>query len=728
MKKFTRLYGLAALALLLHSQTSSAQSFSMADVTNYPFPRDMTSSATGSKIAYSVEEQGRRNIYVASGPEFTLRKLTNYTKDDGQELTSITITKDGKYVIYVKGGEHSGNYDRSRVVNPENDPITPKIQVWSIPFAGGVPKLLGDGDYPVVSNKRVAWISDDGHVWIAPTSGITPGKLGLDPLGTCSGLQWSPDGTKLAFECNRTDHSFIGLYTNENTPIEWVAAGFYRDANPQWSPDSKKIAFLRSPANPVTQNGGGGFGANAAAAATPAAPGGARGNGGRNRNAAATPGATATPGGATPTTPGATAAPAQQRGFGGGGRGGRGNVYIADLATGMAEEFFKMPQGQRASFSNFHWATMDRMVYQSYIDGWPHLYSISTKTPNPEPLLLTPGDFEVEDPQLSGDGRSIVFTGNTGPDKQQDMDRRHVFMVSVDKPDMQILTPGEDLETYPAITGDNSTVAFFSSNGQRPLVGAILSLKTHKTKMIGLKLLAANFPLKQMAIPKQVIYKSPDGTTVHAQLFVPPGGGGPAKKPALVYIHGGPQRQMLLGWHYMDYYSIDYALEEYLVSMGFEVLSVNYRQGIGYGYDFQRPPAGANYIDVKAGGVWLASQPDVDTTRFGVFGGSAGGALAASALARDSKLFKAGVIIHGDSPEPLDAWTSPTMIIHGDDDRNVAFSAGVSLVSRFRAKGSPYFETLVIPGDSHHWLKYSDIIKVNTAAAEFLKKELLLKK
>jgi dipeptidyl aminopeptidase/acylaminoacyl peptidase len=710
MNKTARFYALAILALLLNSLTVSAQSFSMADVTNYPFPRDMTSAATGSKIAYSVEDQGRRNIYVASGADFAIHKLTNYTKDDGQELSSITITKDGKYVIYVRGGEHSGNYDRSRVANPANDPITPKIQVWSIPFAGGKPKLLGEGDYPVVSNKRVAWIGNDGHVWIAPSSGITPGKLGLDPLGTCSGLKWSPDGKKLAFACNRTDHAFIGLYTNENTPIEWVDAGFNRDSNPEWSPDGKKIVFMRSPANPVTQNGGGGFGGNAPAAVTPAA-GAASGN----RGAAAT----------IPATPGAVAAPAQQRGGGGGGR-GRGSLYIADLATGKAEEFFKIPQGQRASFSDFHWATMDRMVFMSYTDGWPHLYSISTTKPNPEPLLLTPGDFEVEDPQLSGDGRHIVFTGNTGPDKQLDIDRRHVCMVSVDKPDMQVLTPGDELETYPAITGDNNTVAYFSSTGQRPLVGAMISLKTHKTKLIGLKLLAANFPVKQMAIPKQVIYKSPDGTTVHAQLFVPQGG--PAKKPALVYIHGGPQRQMLLGWHYMDYYSIDYALEEYLVSMGFEVLSVNYRQGIGYGYDFQRPAAGANYIDVKAGGVWLASQPDVDTSRFGVFGGSAGGALAASALARDSKLFKAGVIIHGDSPEPLDAWTSPTMIIHGDDDRNVAFSAGVSLVSRFRAKGAPYFETLVIPGDSHHWLKYSDIIKVNTAAAEFLKKELLMKK
>ncbi|MDB5111122.1 MAG: peptidase [Mucilaginibacter sp.] len=698
MKKFIHLCSIATAAFLLGSFTSVAQNFSMEDVTNYPFPRELTSSATGSKIAYTVEERGRRNIYVASGPDFTIRKLTNYTKDDGQEITSVSISKDGKWVVYVRGGEHSGNHDRSTIVNPANDPIAPKIQVWSMPFAGGASKLLGEGDYPVVSPKgdKVAFINT-GQVWVAPTNGLTAGKPMFTVRGECSGLQWSPDGSMLAFECNRTDHAFIGVYTNDNTPINWISPGFAKDASPRWSPDGKKIAFIRTPGAVIT-------------------PGSAAGDS-RNGGVAA---------------PGQPVTAQPQRGPGGGGRENRTwTIWTADVATGKGLQLWKAPETPKGSFpgidggANMHWATNEHLIFMSYQDGWPHLYSINPE--GGEALLLTPGNFGVEQVNISSDGKWIIFSANTGPDNQLDIDRRHVARVPVDKAAMEMLTTGEELETYPVLTGDGSTVACFSATGQRPVIAAVMPLSTRKAKLIGEKLLAANFPVKQMIIPKQVIYNSPDGTVVHAQLFEPVGG--PAKKPAIVYIHGGPQRQMLLGWHHMDYYSIDYALNQYLANMGFIVLSVNYRQGIGYGYDFNRPAApGANYIDVKAGGDWLAAQPNVDTARLGVYGGSAGGALTATALSHDSKLFKAGVIIHGNSPEPLDNWTSPTMIIHGDDDRNVDFSAGVSLIRRFELKGNPYFEYLVIPGDSHHWMKYSDVLKVNTAIADFFKKELFMRK
>ena len=72
---------------------------------------------------------------------------------------------------------------------------------------------------------------------------------------------------------------------------------------------------------------------------------------------------------------------------------------------------------------------------------------------------------------------------------------------------------------------------------------------------------------------------------IHGQLFLPKGAG---KHPAMVFFHGGSRRQMLLGWHYMDYYSNAYGMNQYLASKGYVVLRVNYRSGIGYGLEFPR--------------------------------------------------------------------------------------------------------------------------------------------
>jgi dipeptidyl aminopeptidase/acylaminoacyl peptidase len=63
-------------------------------------------------------------------------------------------------------------------------------------------------------------------------------------------------------------------------------------------------------------------------------------------------------------------------------------------------------------------------------------------------------------------------------------------------------------------------------------------------------------------------------------------------------------------------------------------------------------------------------------------------------------------------------WKSPVLLIHADDDRNVAFSHTVDLVRRLSKAGVP-FEELVIPDDSHHFLRHSNWVKVGNATAEF---------
>src|SRR5581483_3551389 len=92
----------------------------------------------------------------------------------------------------------------------------------------------------------------------------------------------SPDGTKLAFISTRDNHAFIGVYDMRTRKVEFMAPSVDYDGSPTWSPDSKRIAFIRRPGTPFgqqSQQGVGGIGNPAG----PAAARGGRGNGGGGR-------------------------------------------------------------------------------------------------------------------------------------------------------------------------------------------------------------------------------------------------------------------------------------------------------------------------------------------------------------------------------------------------------------------------------------------------------------
>lgn len=698
----TRKYMLLPVVVaLITAQSVAAQQFTLEAVKSYPFPTELVASATGSRIAWAADVQGKRNVYVAEGPDFKPRLLTNYMNDDGQEITSLQISSDGNWVVFVRGGDHGSNWDESQPVNPSFTPEQFKVQIISVPFAGGEAKTLSEGDEPTASPKSdvVAFIKG-GQVSTVPIDGSAAAKSLFVTRGTAGSLSWSEDGSQLAFVAYRGDHSIIGVYKDGGTPIQWIAPSFTRDFSPRWSPDGKALAFIRTPAT-----------------------------GGAPDSLLAR-------------------------------RHNPWSIWTADVSTGKASQLYKAPATLRGSVptthggTNLHWAAGDKLVFLSYQDGQPHLYSIDRK--GGKELLLTPGNFMAEHIRLSPDRKWLVFSANTGPDPL-DLDRRHVARAAVDKAGVEVMTPGSGLEWTPVITGDGSSVAFLSATAQRPPVAAVMSLTGAKKeiKLVGAGLVPADFPSAKLVTPKKVTFKASDGVIVHADLFEP--ANGPAKKPAIVYIHGGPPRQMLLGWHYSDYYSNAYASNQYLASLGFVVLSVNYRLGIGYGFEFHRPaacgPSGASeYLDIRAAGEWLSRQPNVDASKIGVYGGSYGGYLTAHALARDSKLFAAGVDIHGVHDYTMNAtdryekapdlqkamevawksspiayvstWTSPVLIIHADDDRNVRFSQSTDLVKRLEKQGVET-ETMVIVDDTHHWMKHSNAVKVYGATADFFVRKFL---
>ena len=225
-------------------------SFSLPQIRSYPYPTELTAAAGAgvARIAWAFNEQGRRNIFVAEGPEFTARPLTRYDRDDGQELTSVGISPDGRWVVYVRGGDHGSNWDDDVPVNVGSDPEPPKVQIFSVPFTGGEPKVLADGDEPVISPRgdRVAFLRG-GRIWTVPIDGSAAATSLFEARGENGDPLWSPDGSRLAFVSNRGDHAFIGAYTNDSTPILWLAPSFSRDRSPRWSPDGKRIAFVRLP-------------------------------------------------------------------------------------------------------------------------------------------------------------------------------------------------------------------------------------------------------------------------------------------------------------------------------------------------------------------------------------------------------------------------------------------------------------------------------------------------
>ena len=408
---------------------------------------------------------------------------------------------------------------------------------------------------------------------------------------------------------------------------------------------------------------------------------------------------------------------------------------------GAGREIWRAPAGPGSVFrevtarNQLLWADGGRIVFPWEGDDWTHLYSIPAE--GGKPTLLTPGAFEVEDVDLPAGQREVVFSSNQG-----DTDRRHLWKVNAAGGTPVALTSGTGLEWSPAGT------AFLRSDERHPAHPAI-RLDTG-FRDLDPAAIPSDFPLQHMVAPQPVVFSAADGLPIHGQLFLPPNK--PLKPaPAMVFFHGGSRRQMLLGWHYMYYYSNAYALNQYLANSGYVVLSVNYRSGTGYGLDFREAPAygasgGSEYNDVQGAGVYLRSRGDVDAARIGAWGGSYGGYLTAMALARASDLFRAGVDFHGvhnwatelniPPTEPdyrvafessplayVKGWRSPVLLIQGDDDRNVQFNQTVMLADALRQQ-KVVVEELVFPDEVHDFLLHKSWLEAYRAAVRFLERHL----
>ncbi len=695
-------FPVVGLGSLLLPLVCSGETFTLEQVLSAPFPYGLTSAVHAPRVAWVFDNKGERNIWVADAPAFLPRQVTHYKGDDGQPIASVKLTPDGKTVVYARGSEVN---KEGTSANPQSLTKMPKQQAWAVNVNGGEPRLLGD-----------IWCKEEG----------------------CEDLQVSPDGKNVVWPAKK--HLWIAPIDGRKK-AEQLEDLLGESNTPRWSPDGKRIAFrsnrkdhsfiavLELPTKKVTY----------------LAP-----TTNRDANPVWSPDSKQV---AFIRQPGVEykrpLIPEFARPWA---------LWIADAQSGEGRELFHSGDAMEDSlplfaFPSLQFTNADRIIFASEKDGRNHLYSIAATGGTPE--LLTPGDFDVEDVALSADKRSILYTSN-----QNDVDRRHLWRVSATGGEPEALTSGETIEWNPVEMSDGKTLLCLGSTATSPAMP--YRVTTSGRELLGKNLIPADFPDAQLVTPKQVVFKSADGLDIHGQLFTPRNQ--KQRGPALIFTHGGPIRQMLLGFHYMQYYHNAYAMNQYLASKDYTVLSVNYRLGIMYGRAFREPPhsvwrGASEYQDVIAGAKFLQTLENVDPQRIGLWGGSYGGFLTAMGLARNSDIFKAGVDFHGVhdwaiflpmwaaeveaknadvAPDVKEArelafksspvasianWRSPVLLIHGDDDRNVPFQQTTDLVEKLRGQ-KVAFEELIIPDEIHDLLRWNDWVRSYKATADFFDRKL----
>jgi dipeptidyl aminopeptidase/acylaminoacyl peptidase len=685
--------------------------FTLEQVMSSPFPTGLTAAAQANRIAWVFNSKGERNVWVADAPGFDARQVTHYRGDDGQDIFSLRLTPDGKTVVYARGSEVGGD---GNVANPASELKEPKQQVWAADVETGKPLLLGEmgcteedcEDIQLSPDGQWAvWQGAKRHLWLAPVAGDKPARQLTEVRGEESEPQWSPDGRHLAFVSDRRGHSFVAVLdlATDTSParLRYMQPSVDRDFAPRWSPDGKQLVFLRM-------------------------------------------------GGAESHLP---MIPTRPRPWA---------IWLANAESGEAHELWhsgKEPNDSLPPFvrESLKFTAAGKVVFCSEHDGHNHLYA--------EPLhgggesLLTPGDFDVEEVELSPNKMVVLYTSN-----QDDVERRHVWtadfagngrMFSTLKRTQ--LTRGTTVEWRPVMLADGKTIVSLGSSATSPAMPYRITDKGRE--MIAADALPKDFPSALLITPETVTFKSEDGLEIHGQLFVPRKRTASGAGPALIFVHGGPPRQMMPGFHPMYYYHNAYAENQYLASLGYVVLSVNYRLGIMYGRAFREPPnsgwrGSAEYRDVVAGAKYLKTLSSVDPKRIGIWGGSYGGLLTALALARNSDIFAAGVDFHGvhdwsvrlaqrqggaeDAPDYKDAlklayesspvaavatWKSPVLLMHGDDDRNVSFQQTGDLVQRLRRQNVE-FEEIIFPDEIHDFLLWKTWVRGYQATADFFNRKL----
>lgn len=288
------------------------------------------------------------------------------------------------------------------------------------------------------------------------------------------------------------------------------------------------------------------------------------------------------------------------------------------------------------------------IAYTLVVDGWLHV--VLRDVCRGTRAVLLPGPHEdyghaYDKPAFSPDGRYVAFSSNKGAHQQ-----RQIWRYDRQTGVVKQLTTETGTNVNPAWSPDGDRMAYLTCGPYHSAEVAVMTAAGEGHRRLTRSMPAA-WSRKSIVVPRHITYPSAGGMEIHADLFLPQGFDSGQKYPALVYVHGGPIRQMRYGWHPLHPYAVFYSFNQFLLHRGYVVLSVDYRGSTGYGVEYEQ----ANYLqfaqaemeDCVNGALYLKSLPYVDGDRIGIWGLSYGGYMTLAALTKRPEVFAMGINIAG---------------------------------------------------------------------------------
>ena len=390
-----------------------------------------------------------------------------------------------------------------------------------------------------------------------------------------------------------------------------------------------------------------------------------------------------------------------------------------------------------------------RFLWLSERDGWLHLYlyDIDGKLQK----QLTRGDWMIDRPAFSNTPMVAVdekggwaYFAATTPDPRE----RRLYRVRLEGGSLQPLAPQPGVHGLNLSPDGQYLLDQFSSLNDPPETRL---LKADGSPVSTLSKQTAHLDEYALGKTELVEVKAPDGATLYARLVKPPDFDPAKKYPVIVDVYGGPHIQLI-----QNRWGLTALGDHLYAEQGFIIWSLDNRGSWGRGHAWEskvfKNLGHYELEDQLAGVAYLKSLPYVDPARIGITGWSYGGFMTLYALTHAPEVFKCGAAggpvtawkfydsiyterymrTPEENPEgyktasPLEAadkLKAKVLLVHGTDDDNVHMQNTMNFVEGLIKARTP-FELYIQPGERHGFGSEPARLYLSQRMLEFFKQNL----